>query len=215
VIHLADQVEVGRALLLLHDATPSSERERYLEAARALATLLLERFEDRERGGFFAHTEDPSATGVFADRRKPFEANARAARFLLSLSRRARDWGHHLGRNKAERGWSEAALRALRAFAAPEVLAAQDRFTGDYLLAIEESEAPRVEFKLEGSPGPELDALWAAALRTYEPLKVLRFDPTPPGSGADPPAVLVCDDRSCSPPIRDPAALDAFSRRRR
>jgi len=211
VLHLADQVEVGRALLLLHDATPPSAhdsgaaRAAPRAAAAALARALLDRFEDPERGGFFAHTADPSATGVFAERRKPFEGNARAARFLLGLWRRT-----------GEERWREAALRALRAFAAPEVLAAQDRFTGDYLLALEEAAAPRILFTVVGGESREARDLWAAALRVYEPLKVMEHE-TPGGKYGDPgaPAVFVCDDAACSAPIRDPAALDAFSRRRR
>ena len=206
VLHLADQVEVGRALLLLADAEPPGDagaawRRRAGESAR----VLLERFEDRAGGGFFAHTEDPAATGVFAERRKPFEGNARAARFLLGLWRRT-----------GEERWKEAALRALRAFAAPEVLGAQDRFTGDYLIALEEAAMPRVEFTVVGTPGPEASALWSAALRVYEPLKVMEWAP-PGGKYGDPgaPAVFVCDDRACSPPIRDAAGLDAFARRLR
>jgi uncharacterized protein YyaL (SSP411 family) len=206
VLHLADQVEVGRALLLLLDATPPSEqRTRFLEAATVIALVLLVQFEDQENGGFFAHTADPAATGVFAERRKPFEQNARAARFLAGLWRRT-----------GSLNWRKGALRTLRAFAAPEVLDAQDRFTGDYLIALEELEAPRVLFTVVGDPGPEVDALRAAALRVYEPLKVMEDEP-PGGRYGDPgaPAVFVCDDRACSPPLRDAAALDAYSRRLR
>ena len=222
VLHLADQVEVGRAALLLMYATPDAAHghglhEKWRGLAKQLARVIVERFEDREGGGFYAHTEDPSATGVFAERRKPFETNARAARFLIGLSRLAVDQGHHRGRNLEEKQWRAAALRALQAFASPDVLDAQDRFTGDYLLAIEESAAPQIEFRVMGSPGPGLDALWAAALRVYEPLKVLRFQPpsSEPEAEADPPVVYVGDGRYPLVLIYDATELDAFSRRLR
>jgi len=201
VLHLADQVEPGRALLLLRDSGGGNDAR--LESARDLAQVLLDRFEDRAGGGFFAHTEEPGAAGVFAERRKPFEGNARAARFLLGLWRRT-----------GEEKWREAALRALRAFSAPETIRAQERFTGDYLIALEEAEAPRVVFTVVGDEGDGIDDLWAAALRVYEPLKVMEFE-RPGGKYGDPgrPAVFVCDDRACSEPIFDAAGLARFNRR--
>jgi uncharacterized protein YyaL (SSP411 family) len=216
LLHLGDQVEPGRAFLLLADASrpvagaragaplPAREgRGHLLEQAERLAAVLLERFEDPVAGGFFAHTEDPSATGVFAERRKPFEGNARAARFLLGLWRRT-----------GEERWREAALRALRAVGSPDAVLAAERFTGDFLLALEEAEAPIVEFVVVGDADPGAEALRAAALRVYDPLKVLREEPPGGRFGTpDAPAVFVCGEGTCSPPIRDPAALDAFARR--
>ena len=80
-----------------------------------------------------------------------------------------------------------------RAFAAPEVLDAQDRFTGDYLIALEELEAPRVLFTVVGDAGGETSALWAAALRVYDPLKVMEIPVEGEYADVPGPAVLVCD----------------------
>ena len=49
----------------------------------------------------------------------------------------------------------------------------------------------------------------------YDPLKVMEIPVEGEYADVPGPAVLVCDGGACSPPIRDPAALDAFSKRLR
>jgi len=208
VLHLADQVALGRAFLLLHEASDPfgadpGARGRWLERAAATARVLRERFEDPAGGGFFAGTEDPAATGVFAERRKPFEENARAARFLIALSRRTGD-----------AALAAAAERALRAVGDPAAVRAQGRFVGDFLLALEEAAAPVVHFTVVGRGGADASALFAAALRTYDPLKVIEIE-EPGQSYPDPghPAVFVCDDTACSAPLAAPGDLARYDRR--
>jgi uncharacterized protein YyaL (SSP411 family) len=208
LLHLADQVALGRAFLLLHDASnpfdgAAAERARWLDRARGVARVLGERLEDREGGGFFAATADPGARGVFAERRKPFEENARAVRFLIGLARRT-----------GEASFTASAERALRAVGGAEAIRAQGRFVGDYLLALEEAAAPEVRMTIAAREGKDAAALYAAALRVYDPLKVIEVEApgaTYPDTGR--PAVYVCDDGACSAPISDPAELRRYDRR--
>jgi hypothetical protein len=208
LLHLADQIALGRAFLLLHDASnpfdgAAAERTRWLDRAREIGRVLSVRFEDRAGGGFFAVTEDPAATGVFAERRKPFEENARAARFLLGLRRRT-----------GEAVYAAAAERALRAVGGPEAIRAQGRSVGDFLLALEEASAPEVRITVAAREGRSAAALYAAVLRVYDPLKVIEVEApgaTYPDTGR--PAVYVCDDGACSAPITDPAELRRYDRR--
>jgi hypothetical protein len=208
VLHLADQVAMGRAFLLLHDAADPfagdpAARGRWLERALGVGRVLREGFEDRAGGGFYEGTPDPAAAGVFAERRKPFEENARAARFLLGLRRRTGD-----------AAWAAAAERALRAVGDPPRIHAEGRFVGDFLLALEEAAAPIVRFTVVARDGPEASALFAAALRAYDPLKVLEVE-EPGRTYPDPgrPAVFVCDDAACSAPLVAPRDLAPYDRR--
>lgn len=206
LLHLRDQAAVGRALLALHRVTGEA---RWLEHARALAGFLHTRLEDRERGGFFAHTTDPAAVGVFATRRKPIEENGLAARFLLELHRQQ----DHLPTPSSE---ADAAIRALRAVSDPAEVAEQGRMLGQYTLALAEATFTPVDVTIVGDPGdPRTRALLRAALALDEPRAVVSV--SPPGArypdvGA--PAAYLCTDTACSTPVRDlakfPAAAQKF-----
>jgi uncharacterized protein YyaL (SSP411 family) len=210
ILHLADQVAMGRAFLRMHDGwnpfrDPHGDRERCLARALDVGRVLRERFEDRERGGFSASTGDPAAPEALADRRFPFEENARAARFLLDLARRTGD-----------RSFAGSAERALRAVGGPDAVKGQGRLLGDFVLALEEAAAPPVKFTVVGRPGPEAAALFDAALRCYDPRKLLVAEEpgnTYPDIGR--PAVYVCDETSCSEPLTTPEALERFAKRLR
>ena len=118
VHHLSDGATFGLALARLAEARPH-----FRQAAEAIADALLRDFRD-EDGAFFAHTPDPAATGVFARRRKPHEANVTAARLLLALDRP---------------GDREAALQVLMAISRPSALDGQGRMIAPYLLALDEA----------------------------------------------------------------------------
>ena len=66
----------------------------------------------------------------FASRRKPFEDNVTAIRFLVKLA--------HSGREDARAGYAALAERALVAIARPEEIRGRGRMIGDFLLALEE-----------------------------------------------------------------------------
>lgn len=79
---LADQVEMGRAYLF---AWRAAGRDTDLVRARELALLVCARFEDGARGGF----RNEFAGERFGKSRRsprPFEDNARAARFVMELA---------------------------------------------------------------------------------------------------------------------------------
>ena len=87
---------------------------------------MLEHLHDGAQGGFFARTADPEAVGVFAERRKPLEENALAARFLVALHR------HLDGDGTVPTPWLEAARRALPAVGGRAAVEAEGRIVGTY-----------------------------------------------------------------------------------
>jgi len=96
---LVDQVEMGRGLLL---AYRWCGRKRDLEHARGLAQVLLEKFEDRTRGGFVTQAR-PKKDGTIHRAARIAEENARAARFLAEL---AAVTGEPALREAARRTWT-------------------------------------------------------------------------------------------------------------
>jgi uncharacterized protein len=194
IVTLADEVAMGRAFLALDEAT--GER-RWRNAAQEIAAFVLDRLDD-PGGGFVAHTSDPEATGVFAERLVPFEANVQAARFLLRL--------HWL---TGEERLRERALAALRAIS-PEALQ-HGTYVADYLLAVEDALGRHVHVAVVGRADDDATrALYRAALPLWDPRRVLeRSDPGEKYPDIGHAAVYLCDDSSCSSPIRAPEELAA------
>jgi uncharacterized protein YyaL (SSP411 family) len=129
VLYLADNAAFGFALSRLHEATHKPE---YLEAARKIAALLTSDLMDATGGGFFSSTPDPDAVGVFATRRKPFEDDVMAIRFLARMQR--------LSPNDATR---DAIARAIPVVATRQAIEDRGRMVGDLLLALEETKGVR------------------------------------------------------------------------
>lgn len=129
VLYLSDNAAFGLALMRLHEVTGKAE---YLARAQALAAFLLKDLLDAKSGGFYAHTEDPSAMGVFTARRIPFEDNTVAVRFLARLAKAA-----------PTVQLVSAIDGVLRALARPDQIKARGRFIGDFLLALEETREVR------------------------------------------------------------------------
>lgn len=207
LLYLRDQVHVGRALLALYRLTGDPA---WLTRARALADFLLRELQD-PAGGFFAHTQDPAAVGVFAERRRPFDENAAAARFLLELHRQ-------LDHDAEGLPYAPAAERTLRTISAPDMVQGQGRVLGEYLSALAELAATPVDITVVGrNDQPAALALLRAALAYDEPRAALSL--SPPGArypDQGKPAAYLCTDTACSTPITDPArfaaAADAFLR---
>lgn len=129
VVYLADNAAVGFALMRLYQATRDAQ---YLDAAKSLAAVVTGPLQDARGGGFYASTPDPAAVGVFALRRKPFEDNVMAIRFLARLARVAPD--------DATRAAIDHALSIVTTKAAIED---RGRMIGDLLLALEETKGVR------------------------------------------------------------------------
>jgi uncharacterized protein YyaL (SSP411 family) len=98
---LADQAEMGRALLFSWQVCG---RAQDLVRARALAQMMVDRFEDKERGGFLTQAQ-VKKDGAVRRAARIAEENARAALFLAELSAAT-----------AEPAWSAAMRRTVTAF---------------------------------------------------------------------------------------------------
>ena len=205
LLHLADQSHMLAALIALHQA--SADR-RWLEEASRLADAL-EALRDPTSGGFFAHTVDPEAVGVFRERLIPIADNAIVARVLMALARLTdRDELH------------EAALASLRACARPAELRGLGRMIGEYLIALELAASSHVLFSVVGPDEPRTRALHAAALRFVDPTRLVELGR--PGASRypypDEPAIFLCTRTACSMPVTDPLevapAARAFLERR-
>ena len=199
LLHLADQAHMLAALLALHQA---SAEPRWLEEASRLAGAL-EELRDPESGGFFAHTADPDAVGVFRERRIPIDDNAIVARALMALARLTdRDELH------------AAALASLRACARPGELRALGRMIGEYLIALELVATSHVLFSIVGPDEARTQALHAAALRFVDPTRLIELGR--PGASRypypDQPAVFLCTRTACSMPVTDADALAPAAR---
>ena len=118
--HLPDSAAIGLALMRLYRAT---QEVVWREHAERIARAMEERLMDPATGAMFAHTDEPSAVGVFAERQRPFGANVIAARFYAALG----------GEYRAQ------ALRILAAISTPRALSAQGRMLGDYVLALDDA----------------------------------------------------------------------------
>jgi len=79
---LADQVEMGRALLL---SWRLCGRKKDLERARGLGRVMIEKFEDRVQGGFMTQARPKKDGTIHRAGRDPIE-NARAVLFLAELA---------------------------------------------------------------------------------------------------------------------------------
>jgi hypothetical protein len=197
LLHLGDQVEMARALTSLYEATGSRD---YLEAALRAISFVRHALRDETGGGFFAHTADPNAVGVFAERRKPLVQNAIAARVLLRLSRIT-----------GEASLREEAAAALRSIADRAVIREHGRKVGEYALALEEIAADYAILSVVGPDDPRTRALHRSALRYFHPLRIVEVGRPDRSRYPYPgePSVYLCTKDACSLPITDPQRLRA------
>ena len=199
LVFLSDQAWMLRAELGLYEAT--GERRWIERAERTVAALELLAHPD---GGYYAHSEDPAATGVFAERRRPVEENAVVARGLIRL-----------GRLTGRPGLEERARVTLRAVGDTRALRRLGRRVGEWLLAVEELRAPYVLVSVVGPEGSATEALHRAALALPLPNGLVEL--ARPGASRYPfpgePAAYLCNAEACSLPVTEPGALgDAAAR---
>jgi len=124
VLYLADAAAFGFGLVRLYEVTHAKG---YLDDASRIAAFLLRELA-APGGGFFESTPDPSAVGVLAERRIPFENDVMAARFLA-----------HLARAVPTDAYRAAIAGALSAVATHDAIDDRGRMIGDLLLAFEET----------------------------------------------------------------------------
>ena len=129
VLFLSDNAALAFGLARLAEEGAAPE---LLTSALGIADFALAELEDKRGGGFFAHTVDDAAVGVFAVRRKPLEDNVAMIRALIKLA--------VLSPAKAP-VYRRAIDRGLRAIATPDAIKERGRFVGDLLLALDEATA--------------------------------------------------------------------------
>jgi len=197
---LEDYAAVASGLVDLYEACFDPA---WLRWAGELAGTLVDRFEDRGQGGFFASAG--AADLLF--RQKPLHdgalpsGNTLAVRALLRLAA-------HLERPD----FRDSAERALRC-AGPLMERAPGAFLG-MVSALDLAWSPLAAVIAGRPEDPGTQALLAAARRPYLPRMVLSLvaaDPGLPlhqGRDLDHPAAFVCRGRTCAPPTADPAALE-------
>jgi uncharacterized protein YyaL (SSP411 family) len=198
---LEDHAFLLEALLTLYEATFDP---RWFAEARALADAILERFADRDNGGFFSTAADHP--GLIA-RRKDVEDNpipAGQSAACLGLLRLAALTGEHR--------YEEAALGVIRLLhtIAPQHPAA----FGHLLQAIDFSVSPVREVALVGQ---DLAPLERVVRSTYRPRIVLAGgepDGVPLLAGREPvdgrAAAYVCERFACRRPVTEPDELAAL-----
>ncbi|MDP2344476.1 MAG: DUF255 domain-containing protein [Deltaproteobacteria bacterium] len=194
VLHLADQVAVGQALVLLGEVTGLP---RYREEARKTARFMVASLMDTTKGGFYAHTATNDDVGVFAERRKPFKHNGEAARLLLKI-----------GRLEEDDALVAAGEQALGAFASEGLVKEEYKAVGEVLLALEEQLREPLRFSVVGGDDAATKALLASSLKVWAPHRLV--DVQAPGKkypDQGKPALYICGKTYCSPPITDPAKV--------
>jgi uncharacterized protein YyaL (SSP411 family) len=203
--YLDDYAFLLKALLAL---AAWSGRAEDLRLAEALAQGLLDRFEDRARGGFYFTAHDHER--LIHRPRQGFDqatpaGNAIAAQALGRL-------GHLTGQAR----YLEAAARAVRAFAGD--FRVQPAAFGAILVALGELLQPPLVLVLRGTPGAFAD--WHRALAgAYRPQVILfTCGDAPqglpqtlahplPAAGC---SAYLCREQACLAPVHEPGALAAL-----
>ena len=167
--------------------------DRYRAAAEAAAGVLLARFHDGARGGFYDIEDTPDRPGYLRVREKPLAENTAVATGLMRL--------HHI---TGEARYRQAAHHALSAYA--DANRDYGELAADYAVAVDRYLNPAVEVAVEGWPGaPDADAMLAAALRLDAPNLLVKLAIS--GDRQAPAQAHICLDNVCYPPVSDPAAL--------
>ena len=105
---LGDQAHTARALLDAHEVTGDST---HLDRALELARFLLDRFVDRENGGFYDVWDEVEDVGRLKDRQKSIQDNTVCAEVFLRLHHLTRDDDYRDDRARHARGVHRAPIR--------------------------------------------------------------------------------------------------------
>ena len=186
---LRPQAHFGLATLALYQATADPD---WLKTTGQLVATMRATLEDPELGGFYGAPAD--GTEAIVGRRKPLEDNGAAAQLLYLYGVLVKNDDH-----------KDAAQRAIRASAARSIVRREGRITGNLALALELLNAGYVEFSVVGAPdSADAQALYSAGLDVFEPRKVLHYEQPGRYPARDRPAMYICNDDACSPPITNP-----------
>jgi len=197
---LEDHAYLLEAYLTLYEATFDA---RWFTRARELAELVLERYHDGERGGFYAVAAD---AGLIARRKDledaPIPSGSSAAAFGLL----------RLARMTGESRYEDAALSLVRLLhtIAPEHPLA----FGHLLRAIDFLQAPVREVALAGDELAPLARVVRGRFRPHVVLAGGDGDGVPLLEGRGPvdgrAAAYVCERFACQAPVTEPAELEAL-----
>jgi uncharacterized protein YyaL (SSP411 family) len=174
-------------------AHASTARPVYLDRAVEIARVLVEKFFDSERGGFFDVEADEQALGHMQVREKPLAENVAAVEALVRL--------YQVTRNEDYRQLCEVTLSAF-----VDTYREQGEFAAEYGLAIRLFKNPVVEVTVEGRPGDAScrDLLQAAARLPNPNLDIKTVRTLTDDSRA---RAHVCLDTVCLPPVDSADAL--------
>jgi uncharacterized protein YyaL (SSP411 family) len=204
--YLDDHAFLLEALL---ESMQAEFRPEDLEWAEDLADVLLERFEDRERGGFFFTSHDHER---LIHRPKTGADNAMASGNAVAAFALQR-----LGHLTGERRYLSAAERTLQLFH-PQ-MSRQPAGFATMAAALAEYLAPPQIVVLRGLAA-QADEWKAALVRNYRPdrmvlaiaAEVRGLPPLLDKPAGDPVNAWVCSGVSCLPPIKDMAELERVCR---
>jgi uncharacterized protein YyaL (SSP411 family) len=199
--YLEDHAFLVEALLTLYEATFDP---RWFQAARRLADVMIERFADRERGGFFSTASDHEP--LIARRKEledaPIPSGSSAAAFGLL----------RLGAFTGEYSYEEAAIGALRLL--HEVAPQHPAAFGHLLQAIDFHLATVREVALVGEGVEPLERAVRKAFRPHIVLAGGPPDDVPLLAGREPvggrAAAYVCERFACRRPVTAPEELEAL-----
>ena len=201
--YLEDHAYLVEALLTLYEATFDS---RWFRAARETADVMIERFADEEKGGFFETSSDHER---LLARRKDMEdnpipaGNSSAAYGLLRLAALT-----------GEHGYEE---RAVGVFRLVRNLAVRHPLAFPHLLqAMAFHFAGVQEVALVGDDTAELERVVRGRFRPFMVLAGGAADGVPLLAGREPvdgrPAAYVCERFACKRPVTEPGELEALLR---
>jgi uncharacterized protein YyaL (SSP411 family) len=187
---LADWAWLLTGMVQAHSSTA---RPVYLDRAVETARVLVDKFFDSERGGFFDIEADEQALGHMQVREKPLAENVAAVEALVRL--------YQVTRNEDYRQLCEVTLSAF-----VDTYREQGEFAAEYGLAIRLFKNPVVEVTVEGRPGDAScrDLLQAAARLPNPNLDIKTVRTLTDDSRA---RAHVCLDTVCLPPVDSADAL--------
>jgi uncharacterized protein YyaL (SSP411 family) len=197
---LGDQAHTAKALLDAYEVTGDST---YLDRALELARFMLDRFVDRENGGFFDVWDEVQDVGRLKDRQKSIQDNTICAEVFLRL--------HHLTRDEDYRTITQGTLEAFVS-AYPHM----GYFAARYARQLDTLLNPPAEVNIVGAVSSASE-LQRAALALDVPSRVVQLlDPRRDASRleglslpAEPaPAAYACVGTMCSAPV---TAADAIA----
>jgi uncharacterized protein YyaL (SSP411 family) len=196
---LGDQAHTAKALLDAHEVSGDST---YLDRAIVLARFLLDRFVDRETGGFFDVWDEVQDVGRLKDRQKSIQDNTVCAEVFLRL--------HHLTRDEDYRTIAQGTLEAFVS-AYPHL----GYFAAGYARQVDTLLNPPAEVNIVGDASSASE-LQSAALALDVPARMVQLlDPARDRERLDAlslpaepaPAAYACFGTMCSAPVTAPGAL--------